>query len=171
MKILIFNKREFNRFMEFNGVTDENVESKDMLIVSINNAANMGWWDANRDVKSYFKRHHSNVKIMHFPDYGENMALKCIEDGDFSVFNQEKADSLYEFIKQNKDKSLAVLHCGAGVSRSGAVGTFIFDLYGKQTMTYDEFKNKNRRIQPNQYVLKLLTRSLYKDIGLPYDRS
>ena len=55
MKILIYSKLEFNRFMSSNNINDDNVETKDMMIVSINSLDSMF---------SYFKRQHSNVMIM-----------------------------------------------------------------------------------------------------------
>ena len=163
MKILILNKREFNKFMEYNMINDDNVETTDMMFISINNPDNSGMFMGRGDIYSHFKRQHSNVMIMHFPDYGENTVEKYIEMGIAScnMFNEYKAKKLYEFIKKNKDKSMVVLHCGAGISRSGACGTFIFDLYG--TITYEEFKRKNPRIQPNSHILKLLREQIKKD--------
>ena len=46
MKILVYNKRAFNHFMTYNAITDENVESQDMMIISINNHI--------EDIYSYF---------------------------------------------------------------------------------------------------------------------
>ena len=163
MKVLVFNKLAFNKFMEYNAITDDNVETKDVMFISINNPCDPGMFMSRNDVYSYFKRQHSNVMIMHFPDFGETMIQNYIKMGvnPCRVFNQYKAKKLYEFIKKNKDKSLAVLHCGAGISRSGAVGTFIFDLYGD--VSYEEFKRKNPRIMPNSHILKLLRAELNKD--------
>ena len=165
MKILIYGKREFNNFMQFSNITDDNVEERDILIISINTPRDTGWF-TNRyanDVHSHFKRNHSNVLIEHFPDFGENMARQMREQGVYSVFSERKAKRIYEFIKRNKNKSLAVIHCGAGVSRSGAVGAFLFDMYGHESMTWDEFQEKNPKIQPNMHVLRLLHEQLRKD--------
>ena len=155
MKILVYNKRDFNKFMIYNNITDENVESKDMLIVSIN--------DFVENIYSHFRRQHPNVMIMHFGDYGEEEAMNELKNNPscHGVFNAYKAKKLYKFIKANKDKNLAVIHCAGGISRSGAVGTFIFDMYGEGT--YEEFKRKNPRIQPNQCILKLLNEQRRKD--------
>lgn len=147
--------------MLFNYITDENVEEQDMLIVSINNIYNEERWDAKEGVKSYFKRNHSNVLIMNFPDFGEIAASYLIQKGDHQVFNDYKAKKLYEFIKRNKDKKLAIIHCSAGISRSGAIGTFIHDLYG--TCSYDEFKKRNPMIRPNQHILSMLRKQQRND--------
>lgn len=163
MKVLILNKAEFNKFMEYNAITDDNVEEKDAMFISLNSPFNGELlFGAQTTVESYFKRQHSNVMIMHFGDYGEEFVLRNIHKGPTGLFNEHKAKKLYEFIKRNKDKSMAIVHCGAGISRSGAVGTFIHDLYG--TMTFEEFKRKNPRIQPNGHILKLLRTEFEKDI-------
>ena len=162
MKVIILNKPKFNHFMEYNMITDDNVEEKDAMFISINSPFNGELlFGANTIPQSYFKRQHSNVLIMHFGDYGEEFVLRNIHKGPTGLFNEYKAKKLYEFIKRNKDKSFAIVHCAAGISRSGAVGTFIHDLYG--TMTWEEFKRKNPQIQPNEYVLKLLRQELNRD--------
>jgi len=162
MKILILNKAKFNHFMEYNMITDDNVETKDAMFISVNSPFNSELlFGAETTVQSYFKRQHSNVMIMHFPDVGEMYHMKFPKDP--TLFTKFKAKKLYEFIKRNKDKSMAVVHCGAGISRSGAIGTFIYDLYGRDTMTWEEFKRKNPQISPNEYVLKLLHNEANKD--------
>lgn len=163
MKILIFGKRKFNDFMQYNYITDDNVEEQDMLIVSINNYYDPAMGTDKAGVRSYFKRNHSNVLIMHFGDYSEEFVLRVMHEGPTGIFNDYKAKVLYDFIKKNKDKKMAVIHCGAGISRSGAVGAFIQDTYG--TQTWEEFKRKNSQIEPNGWVLKLLREQLRKDNG------
>ena len=161
MKILILNKREFNKFMEWNMIDDSNVESQDAMFISINNMYREEDKHDKWGRTSYFKRHHKNVMIMHFPDVGEDYHEKFPNDP--KVFTPHKAKKLYEFIKANKDKSMAIVHCAAGISRSGAVGTFIYDMYGRDTMTWEEFKRKNPRICPNTHVYRLLREEANKD--------
>lgn len=149
--------------MLYNNIDDSNIESQDMMIISINNHYRPYRKDSfKHDVESYFKKQHPNALTMHFGDYNENNAIQKGNKGPTGVFNEYKAKKLYKFIKDNKNKSLAILHCGAGISRSGAVGNFIYDLYGKNDMTWDEFKRKNPQIQPNIYILKLL-RKVYEE--------
>ena len=50
-----------------------------------------------------------------------------------------------------------LVHCMAGVSRSGAVGTFIQRVAG---IPADHFLTQNTGLHPNRYVLKLLMREL-----------
>ena len=50
-----------------------------------------------------------------------------------------------------------LVHCMAGVSRSGAVGTFIQRVAG---IPAEHFLTQNTGLHPNRYVLKLLMREL-----------
>ncbi len=101
-----------------------------------------------------FKRDHPNVISLTFDD--------VIKSGDSSptvhkntiAFNTKMAEKLYNFIELNKDKFACIVHCAAGISRSGAVGTFIHDLFGFGD--YFDFKKVNPKIYPNPQILKLL---------------
>ncbi|CAM4161864.1 protein-tyrosine phosphatase family protein [Flavobacterium antarcticum] len=59
------------------------------------------------------------------------------------------------FINQHKDKSAFIIHCSAGISRSGAVATFLYD---KFLMEVDKevFRRENKFISPNLYILHRL---------------
>ncbi len=46
-----------------------------------------------------------------------------------------------------------IVHCAAGVSRSGAVGLFVRDYF---SLDYSEFKRQNPHIVPNLWVSKVL---------------
>jgi len=157
MNIIILNKRLFNEFMTYNFVNDDNVESQDMLIISINEFYKKEtWYQDDYNVNSYFKRQHSNVLIEHFGDYREDYITECIKKKKptSGFFSEHKAKRMYEFMMRNKDKSLAVLHCGAGISRSGAAGQFLWENFG--TISYEDFKRKNKKIEPNNHILRLL---------------
>lgn len=149
MKVLIRSKIVFDDMMKYQGIDDSNVESKDIMFISICSPKDDDQpYISSLSTESYFKEEHSNVKIMYFGDYTSN------DLNNPYVFTIGHAKELYEFIKRNKDKSMAILHCGAGISRSGAIGTFIFDLYGNGD--YEEFKRKNSQIYPNHHILRLL---------------
>jgi predicted protein tyrosine phosphatase len=160
MRVLILNKREFDEMMSYKGIDDNNVEDFNIMFISINNSQDDGNIRLKYKSPAYFQEDHSNVKTIYFGDYGEQQLGR-----NNHLFTDEQAEELYEFIKANKDKAMAIVHCGAGISRSGAVGTFIHSLYEKNDpmMTYDEFKRKNPRIMPNSYVLRLLNNQLRKD--------
>lgn len=165
MKILILNKIEFNNFMKYNNITDDNVESKDMMFISINNHNDIGMYMYGGDIYSHFKRQHSNVMIMHFGDFGEEFIAKVEHEGPTGIFNKYKAKKLYEFIKRNKDKRMAILHCGAGISRSYSVGLFIYDFFNENK---NNVIKTNRAGSLNHHIFKLLKKQYYLDHHIPY---
>lgn len=79
---------------------------------------------------------------------------------DSNMFTEEMADTIVEFIMKNQDKKNCIVHCTAGVSRSGAVGEFVNDIF--KYKPYQEFKRDNKNITPNVLVKKLLNNSYYK---------
>lgn len=79
---------------------------------------------------------------------------KNVEDID--VFSKRHAEQLVKFINRLKDRiELFVVHCDAGISRSGAVGTWLCDYL---RLDYNEFKRENPHILPNQHILDVLRR-------------
>jgi predicted protein tyrosine phosphatase len=73
------------------------------------------------------------------------------------MFDDDMADKVVEFVERNKDAKQWLLHCTAGISRSGAVGGFVADYLG---VSYLDFKRANPRICPNALVSNLLTQRL-----------
>lgn len=59
------------------------------------------------------------------------------------------------FVNKHKGKSCFIIHCSAGISRSGAVATFIKDKFNDE-ININFFNNENKYIQPNLYILKRL---------------
>lgn len=62
---------------------------------------------------------------------------------------------IVDFINKHKDKSVFIVHCSAGISRSGAVATFIRDKFISE-IDKEKFNSENKYIQPNLYILKRL---------------
>lgn len=72
------------------------------------------------------------------------------------LFNDDHAKTIVSFleeIKKDDEDSDLVVHCSAGISRSGAVGTFACDYFG---LDYNDFLRSNPYIMANQYVLSTL---------------
>ena len=162
MKVIILSKKKFKEFMTYNDVNDENVENKDMLIISINDFYNPDMLHNDKHgVNSHFRRQHPNVLIEHFGDYPEDFIERNSKYSTTGFFTPFKAHKMYEFIKRNSDKNLAIVHCAAGISRSGAVGSFVYDMYGKEP--YEQFFRRNKQIEPNTHVSRLLHLEMYKD--------
>lgn len=152
MKVLVLSKNSFDQLMVSNDLDDSNVHSiKDTLFISINN-------NFDNSVKPHFSENKDNVLILHFDDvendiYENNKLIA-------KSFTNEQGTTLLQFLEKNKNKSKCIVHCTAGISRSGAVGTFINDHYG--TDTYDEFKKRNPYVHPNGQVLSVLNR-IYRE--------
>jgi predicted protein tyrosine phosphatase len=86
---------------------------------------------------------------------------KSMEDNrykDAILFDENHAKAIFEFIKKANEVEDAVLvaHCDAGISRSGAVGTFTVDYC---QLDYKEFISNNMRVMANDHVLKLLRKA------------
>lgn len=62
---------------------------------------------------------------------------------------------IVDFVNKHKDKSVFIVHCSAGISRSGAVATFIRDKFIDE-INKEKFNLENKYIQPNIYVLRRL---------------
>jgi predicted protein tyrosine phosphatase len=67
---------------------------------------------------------------------------------------------IVNFIDSHKDKSYFVVHCSAGISRSGAVVRYILEHFEDSDKQW--FNQNNKFIQPNLYILKRL-KQLSKD--------
>ena len=59
--------------------------------------------------------------------------------------------------KQHPEPWEFLVNCMAGISRSGAVGTFVQRVAG---IPAEQFLTQNTGLRPNPYVLKLLMREL-----------
>jgi predicted protein tyrosine phosphatase len=69
--------------------------------------------------------------------------------------SDEELLKIVKFINNNKDKSVFIIHCSAGISRSRAVATFLYDKFLPE-IDKEEFGRENKYIRPNLYVLKRL---------------
>jgi predicted protein tyrosine phosphatase len=71
---------------------------------------------------------------------------------DCILFNEEIAKQIIDFVNNIK-LNLIIIHCDAGISRSGAVGYFICNYLN---LDQKEFKIMNPNIHPNSLVLDIL---------------
>ena len=82
--------------------------------------------------------------------------------GNAILFNKDMAHSIMRFVD---DRQLPLLvHCTAGISRSGAVGEVLnwyFNRYLESNTADDEdFEQNNRQIQPNTIVRRIMLKVL-----------
>jgi len=112
--------------------TDKNIPIlKDMGCVDM---CSLNFWDITD--KDYPK------VAAHFPDV--------------ILFNKGHAKKIIDILnvaQKDIEDSVLVVHCSAGISRSGAVGTFACDFCN---LDYNEFIKANPYIMANQHVLSLL---------------
>lgn len=148
MKVLVKSKLEFDNAMKDSNINNSNVEKKDILFISINDTE-------GRISEPYFENK-ENVLVLYFDDTTKDLEIPILGTNEIKkvvAFTKEQADEIIHFLDKNKNKKLAIIHCAAGVSRSGAVGQFVNDYFGGD---YFEFKKNNPNIHPNPHVLRLL---------------
>lgn len=102
----------------------------------------------------FFKREKTAI-VLRFDDVDREM-VEQDELGGLIIFTEEQADSLIEFLQdivRSTDLKDLYIHCGAGISRSGAIALFCCRNFG---IDEEEFSKDNPVIQPNKHVLDTL---------------
>ena len=85
---------------------------------------------------------HPNLLVLFFDD---------VETEGATAFTIEMARQIVSFVQKTGDHPL-LIHCTAGISRSGAVGLAVAEQCGCE----EEFRRENSDTQPNQLVLRKL---------------
>lgn len=152
-RVLVVSKPEFNNMMSAAEVSDNNVEEKlkKYALISINDT--FGPWSV-----SWFDKNHSNVLLLWFDDVERDGERSPTNKEPGRAFNEDQVQSLIDFIDDNMDKDF-IVHCTAGISRSGAVGRFINDILGGDK---EKFLRTNSRICPNGRVSRMLNEYYWK---------
>jgi predicted protein tyrosine phosphatase len=149
MHVRVLNQTNFDLLLPKMGILESSINThKDKAFISITNPIG----------KHFFKNNYSNVLNLEFDDATDEENLRRVREGleELTLFDEEQAIEIINFIEQNKHVETFYVHCLAGSSRSGAVGVFINDLYGDES--YFEFLNSNPIVRPNYYILALLKR-------------
>lgn len=68
-------------------------------------------------------------------------------------FSEDDALKIKNFVNQNENANFWMIHCTAGICRSGAVGEVLSEFF---QIPYWEFKQDNPQIKPNIHVKNLL---------------
>lgn len=107
----------------------------------------------------------ANILKLKFDDVTE-------KDSNYYIhFNSNHAKKIVDFIKNIKDDGSMdmIIHCDAGVSRSGAVGYLLNEWFNKfinVNLTDDSyFHMRNSHIMPNPEVVRILKLELF---GAPF---
>ena len=108
---------------------------------------------------------HKNVLTLFFDDVScDTERAKMLGLTPFSITIASKiVDFISSINENNRTDNTLIVHCGAGVSRSGAVASFIADMYG---YTREKLLLENPMIKPNTDVLATLKREFYKRSGM-----
>lgn len=69
--------------------------------------------------------------------------------------SDDELKKIVTFVNKHKDKTVFIIHCSAGISRSGAVARFIENKFIDE-VDREKFNSENKQIQPNLYILKRL---------------
>jgi predicted protein tyrosine phosphatase len=153
MQVTILNKETFDELMRRKGITDETVETfSRSLFISINDTG-------GTNETPYFKQSHPNVLTLFFDDCNEDMEVVFFDKRPsewMRAMNEEQAKQVVDLLNDNRGREFCFVHCAAGISRSGAVGTFVNDYFRQD---YLAFKKRNPYIHPNSHVLTLLRRT------------
>lgn len=155
------SRNEMKRLIQMN----KDIVKKNYFI-SIYSAEIHYGWDMFGEPKTSPLPNRANVLKLCFDDVTE-------KDTEPNVvhFSKDDANQIVSFLKTVKDDGLNefYVHCDAGVSRSGAVGTLLneyFNKFLKMNRIDDEaFKMNNSHIMPNPEVMRILKVALF---GLPF---
>ena len=149
MNINVLSRSVFNNLMQQHKINDDNVEKyEDVFFISINDTKTSLYYG-----ESWFKRDHKNVMVLYFDDVESEDETSPTNSGKCTPFSDKMARDLYDFVIKNLDKGQAIIHCMAGISRSGAVGSFICDLSQSNFYT---FMRENPQVCANARVMRML---------------
>lgn len=151
-KVIVIPKYAFDRGLRGNKIDDTNVEQLigKACFISINDTF-------GTDEVPFFSKPHPNVLTLFFDDVDQDIVT---DHGTAKAFTDEQATDIYAFIEKNKETENFIVHCTAGISRSGGVGEFINNYLD---LDYNSFKECNPHILPNGLVLSKLNRFLWND--------
>lgn len=169
-------KRFFNRLHQI--YNEENISTAidDCRFISINSYSgcpyineltSMGCKLTERDLEPspIPEKYHNQALILHFDDAcPSEIKASGIE---WKLFSEEQAKLIKAFAEQAfKDNKRLIIHCTAGISRSGAVGSALNDYFNKYLEdNKDDFEwfwtcGCERQILPNPHVSKILRKVL-----------
>ena len=178
MYIKALPKRIFFNEMGRRNVNDKTVEDfKTTIFISVNDPDSPG--------THYFKEEHPNVVTLYFHDCEDDIEFKYVQQGfkrgkndelepqyvPIIFFNEEMAKKVLDVLEYGKQNNAAsvIVHCTAGISRSGAIATFARDFFNSPSV--DDFRTENTYICPNSTVKKFLYKEWEKRTGrIGYER-
>ena len=164
-KVKYFSAADFKKYMCSMGfpsytynhfiISIDEIEKCDFAVISIGNVEEC--LETNNDVdlwangcSNHWFPNCRNILNVNFNDVGE---------GEDCAISSKQAKDIVNFIEDNKNKNSFFIHCGAGISRSGAIASIIYDYLRLE----DEIKIEPiYPMTPNYYVRNMLKRELNK---------
>ena len=129
---------------------------------------------------SVFWKENNFISIRHSAETDPNCAIPvdspnilklrfddAVEDPDHSLvlFDAEIAGKIVNFVRKIDTSRLLFVNCGAGISRSGAVGEVLNDYFNKylerNELDDEYFRRLNRQIQGNPLVRRILREAFF----------
>lgn len=117
--------------------------------------------------------HADNVLVLHFddvdsddfPSSGENRIVNS-HIPSYQFMTEEDAASIARFVRV-PDLRPIIVHCTAGISRSGAIGLVLNEYYNRKhtpdEYAHEHFYRLHTYISPNIHVMRLLRKRLGLD--------
>ena len=162
VEIHTLSAADFKHTMRSNDLYDSNIELRtDLAVISIGNSFEDDLADdifANGPSSHWFRKQHRNVLNIDFDDIAAPGEWKNLSKCDrYVLFDDDMARRIAQFVGENMNASVWIVHCSAGVSRSGAVSRWLKDWlqveYGIEANNVD-----GRHASPNPHVLMVLDR-------------
>lgn len=147
---------QFCATMDVAAINDTNVGTKKSALIEI-----MGEQDL-LSAPFHFKEDHPNVLRLVFDDIDEPLHVPLLGefvDGREYIpvvpMTEEQGRQIVDFVKANKDAYNFIVHCAAGISRSGAIVKFINEYFDGEEWY---FRHLNPHTRPNARILNILRR-------------
>ena len=154
MYIIVTSKTAFDSLMVRKNITADNVEDwRSTFFISINSTLPVPQ-SGEEDEPPYFDKNYANVLVQRFDDVDEDLYREG-KGRIATAFTFAQAQEMYDFIIKNLHRKSCVVHCAAGVSRSGAVGSFVNEIIKGDWKT---FREVNPHTHPNMHVVQMLRR-------------
>lgn len=164
MKIRIFSRKGIERYL-----TIPKDLSKE-LFISINSWTH---WDKQYPEISPLSKDSINNKILIL--WFDDVTAPNTKFGNFvcRAFSQQDAISIKTFLERNKTENIEYIniHCTAGISRSGAVGTVLNEYFNKFITNNERdyewmyLYGSEQNLIPNPYVMNILR----TELGMNYE--
>ncbi len=141
-------------FYNRNVISRDCIETFDWAVISIGNTENIEC-DNDIDLWANGPNNHwlpdcDNVLNINFNDVDNS-------DGKYQgAFNELHAQEILYFLEDNKDKNRFIIHCSAGISRSGAIASIAYDYF--KSLGYDVKIAPEYPKTPNIFIRSLLNK-------------